>query len=81
MITQIRKLFIEIATRRQKPRTGTDINFFRTRNTNMKWIALIHILSPIKCAVIGAVATGHYMPEKVTKDIDIVESSKLRILG
>lgn len=38
----------------------------------MQWFDLAPILSPIKWAVIGAVATRHYMPERMTKDVDIM---------
>lgn len=38
----------------------------------MKWIDLTPILSPIEWAVIGAVATRHYMPERLTRDLDLI---------
>ena len=38
----------------------------------MMWPDLTSILSPIQWAVIGAVATRLYMPERMTQDLDIV---------
>lgn len=38
----------------------------------MKWFDLNKVLTDIKWAVIGAVATRHYMPERVTKDLGII---------
>ena len=38
----------------------------------MIWTDLTDTLSPIKFAVIGGVATRLYMPERMTKDLDVV---------
>lgn len=38
----------------------------------MRWFDLTSILSPIPWAVVGAVATRHYMPERMTQDLDVV---------
>ncbi len=38
----------------------------------MMWPDLTSILSPIRWAVVGAVATRLYMPERMTQDLDIV---------
>ena len=38
----------------------------------MVWPDLTSILSPIRWAVVGAVATRLYMPERMTQDLDIV---------
>lgn len=40
----------------------------------MKWPDLTSVLSPVPFAVIGAVATRLYMPERVTRDLDIIVS-------
>lgn len=37
----------------------------------MKWFDLTPVLSPLGWAVIGAVATRHYMPERMTKGLEI----------
>ena len=48
----------------------------------MMWPDLTSILSPIRWAVVGAVATRLYMPERMTQDLDIVirtvDSSQVR---
>ena len=48
----------------------------------MMWPDLTSILSPIQWAVVGAVATRLYMPERMTQDLDIVirtvDSSQVR---
>ena len=41
----------------------------------MVWPDLTSILSPIRWAVVGAVATRLYMPERMTRDLDIVIQS------
>lgn len=38
----------------------------------MVWPAPTSVLSPIRWAVVGAVATRLYMPERMTQDLDIV---------
>lgn len=38
----------------------------------MLWTDLSHVIEPAKYAVVGGVATRLYMPERVTKDIDVV---------
>ncbi len=38
----------------------------------MAWIDLSPILSPIRWAVVGAAATRLYMPERYTRDLDVV---------
>jgi hypothetical protein len=48
----------------------------------MAWTDLTPILSPIPWAVVGAVATRLYMPERVTQDLDVAvragDASKVR---
>lgn len=38
----------------------------------MEWIDLRPILAPIQFAIVGAAATRLYMPERTTRDLDIV---------
>ncbi|MBI5214745.1 MAG: hypothetical protein HY960_03225 [Ignavibacteriae bacterium] len=38
------------------------------------WTDLTKVLSPIEWAVVGAVATRHYMPERMTQDLDAIIS-------
>lgn len=42
----------------------------------MKWLDLTSILTQVSWAVVGAVATRHYMPERVTKDIDVAVAAQ-----
>jgi len=67
-----RKLLIEIARRKQRAGTGSSLIFLRERTTQMVWPDLTVIISPIRWAVVGAVATRLYMPERMTQDLDIV---------
>lgn len=67
-----RKILIKIAQRKRGTGTGSHFNFLRERTTQMMWPDLTSILSPIRWAVVGAVATRLYMPERMTQDLDIV---------
>ena len=77
-----RKILIKIAQRKRGTGTGSHFNFLRGRTTQMMWPDLTSILSPIRWAVVGAVATRLYMPERMTQDLDIVirtvDSSQVR---
>ena len=72
---QSRKILIKIAQRKQGAGTGSHIGFLRERTTQIVWPDLTSILSPIRWAVVGAVATRLYMPERMTQDLDIVIQS------
>jgi hypothetical protein len=67
-----RKLYIDISKRKLHAGRGSSYEFLRRRTTDMIWTDLTETLSPIKFAVIGGVATRLYMPERVTKDLDVV---------
>ncbi len=69
---QKRRFLIEMSLRKQKPGIGSSHEFMRRRTATVKWPDLQHILQPIRWAIIGAVATRAYMPERVTKDLDIL---------
>jgi hypothetical protein len=69
---QSRKILIKIAQRKRGTGTGSHLSFLRERTTQMVWPDLTSILSPIRWAVVGAVATRLYMPERMTQDLDIV---------
>src|SRR5215211_3296838 len=64
-----RHVLIEMALRRARPGTGSSMEFYRRRD----WSALGADLTSIKTpfAIVGAVATRLYMPERVTHDIDL----------
>ncbi len=60
-----------MALRRQRPGTGSGLDFLMQRTTTAQWPDLTSILTPIDWAVVGAAATRLYMPERMTKDFDI----------
>jgi len=68
---ELRKTFIAIATRRQRPGSGTALAVLKERTTRMRFPDLGPILTPVQWAVIGAVAARLYMPERVTRDLDV----------
>lgn len=58
--------------RRQQPGTGSAPQFLRERSALYAWPDLRAILKGIRWAVVGAVATRAYMPERMTSDFDIL---------
>ncbi|MBI3536158.1 MAG: hypothetical protein HY070_01130 [Chloroflexi bacterium] len=71
---QRRKILIDISLRRQKPGTGSALEFLRRRTAMNPWPDLRPILKGIRWVVVGAVATRAFMPERMTKDLDILIS-------
>lgn len=69
---QRRKLLLEMSLRRQKAGTGSSLAFLKRRTAMNEWPDLRQTLSDIPWAVIGGVATRAYMPERMTKDLDIL---------
>ena len=67
-----RKTLIDIARRRQKPGAGSSRAFLLARTTHMIWPDLSEIFDDLLWAVVGAVATRLYMPERMTRDLDVV---------
>lgn len=67
----LRRTIIDIALRRQRSGTGSSTTAIRERSARMQWPDLAVILDPIPWAVIGAAATRSYMPERMTRDLDI----------
>jgi hypothetical protein len=70
----IRSTIIDIAKRRQRPGTGSVLTTERT--ARMVWPDLSGILTGIPWAVVGAVATRNYMPERTTRDLDVAVLSR-----
>jgi len=66
-----RRTIIDMALRRQRPGTGSGLDFLRQRTITVQWPDLTLILTPIHWAVVGAAATRLYMPERMTQDFDI----------
>ena len=69
---QRRKLYIHISRRKLRAGQGSSAAFLTRRTTDMIWIDLTAILAPIHYAVVGGVATRLYMPERFTKDMDVI---------
>ena len=69
---QRRRFLISISLRRQQPGTGSAPQFLRERSADYAWPDLRSILKGIRWAVVGAVATRAYMPERMTRDFDIL---------
>ncbi len=69
---QRRRFLIELSLRRQKPGTGSSVVFIRRRTALNPWPDLREILAGIPWAIVGGVATRAYMPERMTKDLDIL---------
>jgi hypothetical protein len=69
---QIRRLMIDMVMRNGKPGTGSSHEFMRRRTAMIPWPDLRPILKDIQWAIVGGVATRAYMPERMTKDMDIL---------
>jgi hypothetical protein len=69
---QKRQFLIQMALRRVKPGTGSAPEFMRERTAMHTWPDLREILEGIDWVIIGGVATRAYMPERMTKDLDIL---------
>jgi hypothetical protein len=69
---QMRHILIEISRRRVHPGTGSSAEFMLRRTAMHQWPDFRSILLGIDWVIIGGVATRAYMPERVTKDLDIL---------
>ena len=69
---QRRRVLIDICRRRIRPGTGSAPEFLRRRTAMSDWPDLRPVLRDIPWAVAGGVATRAYMPERATKDLDIL---------
>ncbi|MEW5827400.1 MAG: hypothetical protein AB1846_00805, partial [Chloroflexota bacterium] len=69
---QLRRFMIDMVLRRVKPGTGSGHDFMRRRTAMNPWPDLRPILKGIQWAIVGGVATRAYMPERMTKDLDIL---------
>jgi hypothetical protein len=69
---QRRRLMIDISLRKQKPGTGSSHEFMMRRTAMNPWPDLREILKGIDWVLIGGVATRAYMPERMTKDMDVL---------
>ncbi|MBV6394271.1 MAG: hypothetical protein KPEEDBHJ_03524 [Anaerolineales bacterium] len=69
---QVRRLMIDMVMRKGKPGAGSAHEFLRRRTAVIHWPDLRPILKGINWAFVGDVATRAYMPERTTKDLDIL---------
>jgi hypothetical protein len=69
---QRRRFMIDFCLRRIKPGTGSGHEFLRRRTAMNSWPDLRPILQGIPWIIVGAVATRAYMPERATKDLDVL---------
>jgi hypothetical protein len=69
---QRRRFVIDFCLRRIKPGTGSAPEFLQRRTAMNPWPDLQPILHGIPWVIVGGVATRAYMPERVTKDLDIL---------
>ncbi|HEY84094.1 MAG TPA: hypothetical protein G4N96_03135 [Chloroflexi bacterium] len=70
--SQRRRIMIDISQRRIKPGSGSGHAFLRRRTAMHYWPDLRPILRNLTWAIAGAVATRAYMPERATRDLDIL---------
>jgi hypothetical protein len=73
---QRRRFMIEFSLRRIKPGTGSAPEFLQRRTAMNPWPDLRPILGDIPWVIVGGVATRAYMPERATKDLDILVRSR-----
>lgn len=72
-VQERRRRYLEIALRRVRPGTGSSMHFYRRRDWTELPVDISQIRTPF--TVIGAVATRLYMPERATRDLDILVHS------
>jgi|CXWL01.1.fsa_nt_gi hypothetical protein len=65
-----RRTLIDIALRRQRPGTGSNLR--RGDTALREWPDLSETLTGLPWAVCGGVATRNYMPERGTQDLDLL---------
>ncbi|MBI3910460.1 MAG: hypothetical protein HY320_05935 [Armatimonadetes bacterium] len=61
-----------MAQRRARPGTGSSWDFLQERTANVAWPDLRLVLGDVPFAVVGAVATRLYMPERATQDLHVL---------
>ncbi|OIN95162.1 MAG: hypothetical protein AUJ21_03680 [Anaerolineae bacterium CG1_02_58_13] len=69
---QKRRFMIDMVLRRGRPGTGSSVEFMKRRTAMNPWPDLRPILQGIDWVIIGGVATRAYMPERMTKDLDVL---------
>jgi hypothetical protein len=69
---EVRRWMIDMALRRARPGTGSSQEFLSRRTAMQMWPDLRQILADVDWVIIGAVATRAFMPERVTRDLDVL---------
>ena len=69
---QRRHFMIDFCLRRIRPGTGSAPEFLQRRTAMNPWPDLRPILQDIPWVIVGGVATRAYMPERATKDLDVL---------
>ena len=69
---QKRRFMIDMVKRNGKPGMGSSVEFMRRRTAMNPWPDLRPILEGLDWAIVGGVATRAYMPERMTRDMDIL---------
>lgn len=72
-----RRLLLDMALRRARPGSGSADVSLRERTAVATWPDLTGILAGLRWAVVGAVATRAYMPERSTRDLDILVTAEV----
>ena len=67
----VRRELIRLAMRRQRAGSGSMLSFLLERTCETMWPDVSIILEGTQWAVVGAVATRLYMPERATLDLDV----------
>jgi hypothetical protein len=67
-----RRLMLEMTARRVRPGAGSSHGFLQRRTAVHSWPDLRQILDQIDWVIVGGVATRAFMPERMTKDMDIL---------
>ncbi len=69
---QTRRFMINMLLRRVRSGTGSSYEFILRRTAMNPWPDLRPILKGMDWAIVGGVATRMYMPERMTRDLDIL---------
>ena len=82
-VRQKRRVLLDMSLRRVRPGTGSSHEFMLRRTAMIDWPDLRKVLQGIDWVIVGGVATRAYMPERGTKDLDILtrEADKETVLG
>lgn len=68
----VRKQLIALAQRRQRPGAGSALAFLTERSADVVYPDFSGVFRGLAWAVVGAAATRLYMPERVTRDFDVL---------